>query len=434
MRVGSSSDTISRDPRGPSSAANPAARKNGGQVRMVEIGGVRVPYHLTLLTRPDPYLDIESYDPEADLMALNMGPQHPSTHGVLRVKLYLDGETCVKAVPYLGYLHRGVEKLCEKLTYVQITPIVDKNDYVSPMMNELAINMAFEALLGIEVPIRARYIRTICAEIQRVASHLLWLGTFGLDVGGGIGGGATLFMHTFRERETCLDLFENLTGCRFHYNTHQVGGNRHDIPEGWDRLVDQTLSRIADRVDEYEAFVENPIFRARTIGVGVIDPILAMELGAGGPILRGSGVDFDLRRDAPYAAYDQIDVQVPVETSGDAYARYLVRVREMRESIRIARTLVAGVPEGPIAALKPVKGPTNVKPKPGKAYVSIESPRGELGTYVVSDGTPNPYRCKLRPPSLHAAALLPYLAPGSSVSDIVATLGSLDFILGEVDR
>src|SRR5690606_26136093 len=258
MRVGSSSDTLSRDPRGPSSAADPAARKNGGQVRMVEIGGVRVPYPLTLLTRPDPYLDIQSYHADADLKRLNMGPQHPSAHGVLRVKLYLDGETCVKAVPYLGYLHRGVEKLCEKLTYVQITPIVDKNDYVSPMMNELAINMAFEALLGIEVPIRARYIRTICAEIQRVASHLLWLGTFGLDVGGGIGGGATLFMHTFRERETCLDLFENLTGCRFHYNTHQVGGNRHDIPEGWDRLVDQTLSRIADRVDEYEAFVENP--------------------------------------------------------------------------------------------------------------------------------------------------------------------------------
>jgi NADH-quinone oxidoreductase subunit D len=435
MSMGNRSDTIAPGETAAERATKSSVRgKSREELRTVEIGGVRIPYHLTLLTRPDPYLDIDSYDPEADLMALNMGPQHPSTHGVLRVKLYLDGEKCIKAVPYLGYLHRGVEKLCEKLTYVQITPIVDKNDYVSPMMNELAINMGFEALLGIEVPIRARYIRTICAEIQRVASHLLWLGTFGLDVGGGIGGGATLFMHTFRERETCLDLFEHLTGCRFHYNTHQVGGNRHDIPEGWDRRVDQALSRIADRVDEYEAFVENPIFRARTIGVGVIDPLLAMELGAAGPILRGSGVDYDLRRDAPYAAYDQIQINVPVESGGDAYARYLVRVREMRESIRIARTLVQGVPEGPIAALKPVKGPTNVKPKPGKAYASIESARGELGTYVISDGSPNPYRCKLRPPSLHAASLLPYLAPGSSVSDIVATLGSLDFILGEVDR
>ncbi len=405
-----------------------------GPVRTVDVGGVQVPYELTIIDRPDPYIDIDSYDPDADLMALNMGPQHPSTHGVLRVKLYLDGETCIKAVPYLGYLHRGVEKLCEKLTYVQITPIVDKNDYVSPMMNEMAINMAFEALLGAEVPPRARYIRTICAEIQRVASHLLWLGTFGLDVGGGIGGGATLFMHTFREREMLLDLFETLTGCRFHYNTHQVGGNRHDIPAGWDAMVRQTLEKISGRVEEYEAFVGNSIFRARTIGVGVIDPVLAMELGATGPILRASGVDHDLRRDAPYAAYDEIDIQVPVETAGDAYSRYLVRVREMRESIRIALTLLDGVPEGPISSLKPVKGPTNVKPKAGSAYASIESPRGELGTYVISDGTPKPYRLKIRPPSLHAASLLPYLGPGAMVSDIVATLGSLDFILGEVDR
>ena len=411
------------------------APRHPEEVRWIEVAGVRMPYHLTVWPVPDPYLDIDRYDPEADLMALNKGPQHPSTHGVLRIKIYLDGESCVKAVPYLGYLHRGVEKLCEKLTYVQITPIVDKNDYVSPMTNEMAINMAFEALLGIEAPPRAQFLRTICAEIQRVASHLLWIGTFGMDMGGAIGGGATLFMHTFREREMILDLFEELTGCRFHYNTHTVGGNRHDVPTGWDRRVRETLAHILRRMKEYEDFtLANEIFRARSIGVGVVNPLLALELGVSGPILRASGVDFDLRRDAPYAAYGEVDVRVPVETAGDCYARFRVRLAEIRESIRIATTLLDGIPAGPLCALKPVKGPTNVKPAPGEAYVAIESPRGELGTYVVSDGSPHPYRCKIRPPSLHAVALLPYLCSGLTVSDIVVTLGSLDPILGEVDR
>jgi NADH-quinone oxidoreductase subunit D len=405
----------------------------------ITIGGIEVPRALTEQPWGDAYLDIESYDPEADLMALNMGPQHPSTHGVLRVKLYLDGEICVKAVPYLGYLHRGVEKLCEKLTYAQVTPIVDKNDYVSPMMNELAINMAIEKLIGAEVPRRAQYIRTICAEIQRVGSHLLWLGTFGLDMGGAIGGGGSIFMHTFRERELTLDIFEALTGCRFHYNTHTPGGNRHDIPAGWCELVKTSLQTISGRVQEYEDFVrDNPVFRARTVGVGVIDPLLAIELGISGPILRASGVDHDLRRDAPYMAYDEVDLNVQVQNEGDCMARYLVRLAEMKESIRIVLDLIDGVPEGPICSLKPVKLPGAVKAKSGSAYSSIESPRGELGTYIVANterrSHAHPYRCKIRPPSMHALQLLPYIAPGNNISDIIVVLGSLDPIMGEVDR
>jgi len=418
--------------------AAPALADDG--VQWTTVGGVRVPVELLTPNLPDPLLDVEEYDPDADLMVLNMGPQHPSTHGVLRVKLVLDGEICIKAIPYLGYLHRGVEKLCEKLSYVQITPIVDKNDYVSPMMNELAINMAFEKLVGAEVPRRSRYIRTICAEIQRVGSHLLWLGTFGLDMGGAIGGGGSIFMHTFRERELLLDLFEDLTGCRFHYNTHTVGGNRHDIPEGWAKKATDVLETIGQRCNEYEDFVRgNRVFQARTVGVGVIDPALAIELGISGPVLRASGVDVDLRRDQPYAAYDEIDVNVFTDTRGDCFARYVVRVAEMRESIRLATELLKGVPEGPICSLKPVKLPGAVKAPHGQAvYAAIESPRGELGTFVVGNTERRqsaiPYRCKIRSPSMHALQLLPYMCPGNNISDIIVALGSLDPIMGEVDR
>lgn len=409
-------------------------------VQWTTVAGVRVPVDLLLPAWPDPYMDLEQYDPEADLVALNMGPQHPSTHGVLRVKLYMDGEHVVKCVPYVGYLHRGVEKLCEKLTYVQITPIVDKNDYVSPMMNEMAINMTFEAMLDVEVPRRARYLRSILAELQRIASHLVSIGTWGLDMGGAIGGGATVFLYCMRERELIMDLFEDLTGCRFHYNTHTVGGQRHDLPAGWDKKVIPALDQIVERSYEYERFLlENPICQARARGVAVVDPRLAMELGVTGPILRGSGVDFDLRRDAPYAAYDEIEIKVPVRTEGDALARALVRIDELRESARIARELLAGVPEGPIAALKPVKLHGAVKLKDGEvAYSSIESPRGELGTYVIAHTerreAASPYRCKIRAPSYHAISLLPWLCPGHSLSDVVVIIGSVDPIMGEVDR
>jgi NADH-quinone oxidoreductase subunit D len=383
----------------------------------------------------NPYLDIAEYDPEGDLLVLNLGPQHPSTHGVFRVKLWLDGEVCIKAVPYAGYLHRGVEKLCEKLTYVMITPVVDKNDYLSAFTNELAINMAFEALNQVEPPRRSQYLRTLGAEMQRVASHLLWLGTFGLDMGGAIGGGSTLFLHTLREREGILDCFETWTGGRFHYNTLTVGGNRHDLPAGFADLVKRTFIGIEQRIAEYDAMIlNNAIFRARTTGVGRLDADLALEHGITGPNLRASGIDMDLRRDRPYAAYGELDLKVAVQSGGDCLARYFVRMAEMRESIRLVLLLIDGIPEGPITALKPVKLPGAYKGKAGQAYVSIDTARGELGTWVIADGSDKPYRCKIRAPSYHAVSLIPYLAPGNNVSDIVVTLGSFDPVLGEVDR
>jgi NADH-quinone oxidoreductase subunit D len=402
----------------------------------VSIGGLKLPVAITGLPRANPYMDMDDYDPEGDLLSINLGPQHPSTHGVLRVKLWMDGEVCIKAVPYLGYLHRGVEKLCEKLTYVQITPIVDKNDYVAPMTNELAVNMAFEKLIDAPVPPRAQVIRTINAELQRIASHLLSVGTWCLDMGGALGGGASAFLYTFRERELILDLFEDLTGCRFHYNHHTVGGIRHDLPEGWQERVKGTLNVIESRIGEYRAMLdENHIFKSRTVGVGILDPVLAMELGISGPNLRASGVDHDLRRDAPYAAYDRVDVRVPIASEGDCYARYQVRMAELEESIRIVRCLIDDIPDGPICGLKAVKLPGAVKAKgPCEVYTSIESPRGELGTWVLGQKGPHPYRLKIRPPSLHAVAALPWICPGHNLSDVVVILGSLDPILGEVDR
>ncbi len=385
----------------------------------------------------DPHLAPASLDPEADLMLLHFGPQHPSTHGVFRMDLLLDGEMVLKATPYVGYLHRGVEKLCEKLSFVQQTPIVDKNDYVAPMTNEQALNMAFERLLGVEVPRRARWMRTIFAELQRIASHLLWLGTFTLDLGGALGGGTTLFMHCFRERESILDLFEEVSGARFHYNTHTIGGNRHDLPAGWDANVERALRVIESRLGEYEAMsVANSIFVARTRGIGVLSGDLALELGITGPNLRASGIDHDLRRDAPYGAYDELPVRACVAREGDCLARARVRVDEIRESIRLVRAGLAGLPDGPICGFKPIRQPTQVKIAGGQAYVAIEGPRGELGTFVVGGGDPAtaPHRLKIRAPSLHALSAIPYIVPGHTVSDAVAILGSLDPIMGEVDR
>ncbi len=385
----------------------------------------------------DPHAKTVEMDPEADLMLLHFGPQHPSTHGVFRMDLLLDGEVIVKATPYLGYLHRGVEKLCERLSYVQITPIVDKNDYVAPMTNEQAINLAFEKLLGVEVPRRARWIRTIFAELQRIASHLLWLGTFALDLGGALGGGSTLFLHCFRERELILALFEEVTGARFHYNTHTIGGNRHDLPGGWDAKVRSALDTISAQLSAYESMsLANGIFCARTRGVGRLDGALALELGITGPALRASGVDHDLRRDAPYHAYDELKVHVAVAHGGDCLARAEVRFAEIRDSIRIVREGIDGIPEGSICGYKPVRQVLQAKVSSGQTYAALESPRGELGTFIVAGGEPasSPYRLKIRAPSLHALSALPYVLPGHTVSDAVAILGSLDPIMGEVDR
>jgi len=385
--------------------------------------------------RVDPHLPIDRYDPEAELMLLHFGPQHPSTHGVFRMDLTLDGEIIVKAVPHVGFLHRAVEKLCESLAYVQITPIVDKNDYVAPMTNEQALNMVFEKALNLEVPRRARWMRTLFAELQRIASHLLWLGTFALDLGGALGGGSTVFIHCFRERELILDLFEEVSGARFHYNTHTIGGNRHDLPAGWSAKVHAAMDIIDRRIGEYERMtLENRIFLARTRGVGVLDAELALELGVTGPILRACGVNHDLRRDAPFHAYDEVAVKVVTGTGGDCLARAQVRLGEVRESVRLVREMVDNVPAGPINSGKPIKVPVQTKIPPGQVYVAIETPRGELGSYLISDGSHLPYRLKLRPPSLHALSALPYILPGATVSDAVAILGSLDPIMGEVDR
>jgi NADH-quinone oxidoreductase subunit D len=385
--------------------------------------------------RVDPHAVIDAYDPEAELMLVHFGPQHPSTHGVFRIDLYLDGEIVVKAVPHMGYLHRAVEKLLERLTYVQGTPIVDKNDYVAPMTNEQALNMAYEKLLGLEVPRRARYLRTIFAELQRLASHLLAVGTFSVDLGGALGGGTTVFMHCFRERELILDLFEEVTGARFHYNTHTIGGNRHDLPAGWAAKAKAAMTTIRARIDEYiDVTLENRIFQVRTKGVGVLDAELALELGITGPNLRASGVDHDLRRDAPFHAYDEVKVNVAVASGGDCFARAQVRFDEMKESCRLVTELVDAVPEGPINGGKPTKLPVQTKIPAGQTYVGIETARGELGTWLIADGTQFPYRLKIRPPSLHAVAALPYILPGGTLSDAVATLGSLDPIMGEVDR
>jgi len=393
----------------------------------------------SLRARVDPHLDIDLYDADADLMALNMGPQHPSTHGVFRIKLFLDGEIIIKAVPYPGYLHRGVEKLCEKLTCVQITPIVDKHDYVAPMTNEQAINVAFETMLGVEVPRRARWMRTLLAEMQRVASHLLWLGTFTLDIGGTIGGGASVMMYTFRERELILDCFEALTGSRFHYNTHCVGGQRHDIPEGWAKQVRDAFTHIQSRITDYVEMCDgNEIFLIRSRNIGTYDADLALGVGLTGPNLRCCGIAHDLRVDRPFHAYDEIPVNVAVAEGGDCYARYVVRVAELKESCRLVLDIIDGIPEGPISSKRGAKSPIAYKLKAGlQGYTGIETPRGELGTYLIGGGGQRgaaPYRCKLRPPSLHAMSILPWALVGHTVSDTVAILGSLDPIMGEVDR
>jgi NADH-quinone oxidoreductase subunit D len=390
---------------------------------------------VTVSRRVDPHLQIDQYDPEGELMLLHFGPQHPSTHGVFRMDLFLDGEIIVKAVPHVGYLHRAVEKLCEKLTYVQSTPIVDKNDYVAPMTNEQALVMSFERLLNLEVPRRARWLRTLYAELQRIASHLVWLGTFSADLGGTLGGGASVLLWCLRERELILDLFEDVTGARFHYNTHTIGGVRHDITPGWAERVKQAMDAIEPRLDEYnDLSFNNRIFIERTKGVGTLDKDLALDLGITGPILRACGVDHDLRRDAPFHAYDEVKVNVMTAQGGDCLARSQVRVAEMKESVRLVRELLKGIPEGGINAGKPVKLPIQYKIPANQTYVGIETPRGELGTYVIAAGEASPYRLKIRSPSLHALSAIPYILPGETVSDAVAILGSLDPIMGEVDR
>ncbi len=368
-------------------------------------------------------------------LVMNMGPQHPSAHGVFRMILTLEGETIAALDCVIGYLHRCHEKLGETLTYAQYPSIASKTDYVAAMTAELAYVMAAEKVGKIEVPKRAQHLRVLVAELQRVASHCLWLGTWCLDLGGALGGGATVFLYCFRERETVLDLFEALTGARLLYGFHQVGGTRYDLPGGWAQRCRETVDRIDRRIDEYEEMLgSNTMFLVRTQGVGVISRELAQEVGICGPLLRGSGVDFDIRRDDPYSSYEDFDFKIPVETAGDCYARYRVRMQEFRESIKIVRQALDGLPEGPISSKPGLKSVAQVRIPKGEAYARVEGARGEVGCYVIADGGAKPYRLKWRGASFSNLAILPYIVPGHKVADVVAIMGSVDPVFGEVDR
>jgi NADH-quinone oxidoreductase subunit D len=368
-------------------------------------------------------------------LMMNMGPQHPSAHGVFRAILTLEGETVVAVDAVIGYLHRCHEKLGEMLTYVQYPTIASKTDYVAAMTSELAYVSAVEKVGKFDVPKRAQYLRVIAAELQRIASHCLWLGTWCLDLGGALGGGATVFLYAIREREMILDLFETLTGARLLYGFHQVGGTRYDAPAGWDTKVRETLDVVEQRLGEYEAMLDdNAFFLVRTQGVGVISPTLAQEIGVSGPLARGSGLNWDLRRAEPYSSYGDFDFKVPVETAGDCFARYRVRMVEFRESIRIVRQALDGLPEGPISSRPGVKSVGQVRVPKGEGYARVEGPRGEVGCYLVSDGSPKPYRMKWRGASFSNLSVLPHIIPGSKIADVVAIMGSVDPVFGEVDR
>ena len=360
-------------------------------------------------------------------LVLNMGPQHPSTHGVLRVILRLDGERVIDADLVIGYIHRGIEKLSENRDWTQIITLTDRMDYVAAATNNLGYCETVEKLMSLEVPRRARYIRTILAELQRMASHCLWLGTHAMDIGA-----MTVFLYALRERELILDLFEEYCGARLTYNAMRVGGLPLDIPPGWDRKVRAFCDIMASKVPEYEELLtHNRIWLERTRDIGVISGPDAIAIGLSGPPLRGSGVLRDVRKDEPYAAYDEFEFDIPLGSRGDTYDRYLVRMEEFRQSLRIVRQALDGLPEGPVMG----KVPRLIKPPAGETYHAIESPKGELGFFIVADGkSMSPYRLRVRPPSFCNLQALRQLIRGHLVADVVALIGTIDIVLGEVDR
>jgi NADH-quinone oxidoreductase subunit D len=387
----------------------------------------------------------------ARTLTLNMGPQHPSTHGVLRLILELDGETVVRATPEIGYLHTGIEKSCEDKTYHQAITLTDRIDYLCPLTNNLCYALAVEKLLGLDAPPRAQWLRVLLNELTRVASHLVWLGTHAMDLGA-----MSVFLYCFREREELLNLFEMVSGQRMMTSYFRVGGLALEPPPEFLPRVERFLSGFPERLEEYEDLLtRNPIWMGRTKGVGHLSREDALDLGASGPTARASGVNWDLRRDMPYSGYEQFHFSVPVQTEGDVYARYLVRLAEIRESLRIVRQCMDGLPQGPIRAQAPgVLLPEREKTKTemealishfqivtegfrvpaGEVYQAVESPRGEMGYYVVSDGTSRPYRVKVRSPSFANLQVLPRIAEGRLFSDLVACIGSIDIVLGEIDR
>ena len=364
---------------------------------------------------------------DTDELVINMGPQHPSTHGVLRVVLRLDGERVVDADVVIGYLHRGIEKLCENRDWTQLVLLTDRMDYVAAATNNLGYCETVEKLLSLEVPRRARYIRTILSELQRIASHLVWLGSHAMDIGA-----VTVFLFCLRERELVLDLFEEYCGARLTYNCMRVGGLPQDLPPAWDRKVRAFCDIMDGKVLEYETLLtQNRIWLERTRDIGVISAADAIAIGLSGPALRASGVLRDIRKDEPYAAYDEFAFDIPLGAKGDTYDRYLVRLEEFRQATRIIRQALDGLPEGPILG----KVPRLLKPPAGETYHAIESPKGEIGYFIASDGKSlSPYRFRVRPPSFCNLQALRQLCIGHMVADVVALIGTIDIVLGEVDR
>ncbi len=370
-----------------------------------------------------------------ETLVLNMGPQHPSTHGVLRLILHLDGEKVLKVEPVIGYLHRGVEKLCEHRGYDNIVPILERNDYLAPSLNALPFVIAVERGANVEVPRRAQYLRILLSEIERITSHLVAIGTYGLDLGGAFGGGTNLAMYCFRDREKLLELKEILTGSRFHPNFLFIGGVRYDVPAGFDKKVKETINYLRKSFEDYEPFLTNPIFKARTVGVGVLPQDLALRLGTSGPTLRASGVPYDIRKADNYLPYNEVMFDVISLDGCDAFSRAYARYLEMFESLKIIEQVIDGLPEGPISSRMPIKTPVGIKlPKDTWVYARVESPRGELGAFIYSDGKPQPARVKLRSPSFSNLMAIQHILPGHYIADTIAILGSLDPVFGDVDR
>jgi NADH-quinone oxidoreductase subunit D len=363
---------------------------------------------------------------DSNELVLNMGPQHPSTHGVLRVILKLDGEKVNGIECVIGYLHRGIEKVAEHRTWAQFGPFVDRLDYTAAVSNSLGYCLAVEKLLGVEVPKRAQYLRVILTELCRLASHQVWLGTHVLDIGA-----VTPLFYAFRDREDILNVFEKYCGARLTTHAFRIGGCRWDAYAGFAEQVLHICDDLGPKIDEYRDLITgNRIWLQRTKNVGVISAEDCIAYGITGPVLRGSGVEWDLRKKQPYSSYEDFDFDIPIGTAGDTFDRYVVRVEEMHQSIRIIRQATEGLMEGPILA----KVPKVIKPPVGEVYVSIEAPKGELGFFLVSNGSAMPYRVRVRPPSFINLQALEKMAKGSLVADVVAIIGTLDIVLGEVDR
>ncbi len=384
-------------------------------------------------------------------MLLSMGPQHPSTHGVLRLLVELDGETVVNLAPDIGFLHTGIEKNMESKRYVQALVMTDRMDYLAPLVNNQAYTLAVEKLLDLEIPPRAEYLRVMISELNRLTSHLVWLGTSGLELGA-----ITVFFYCYRERDAALDLFEMISGERMNNRYFQVGGCADDMPPGFEQRLRDFIGRMPARIDEYEELLtHNPIWLERTKGIGVLPPDELLGLGVTGPPLRAAGVPLDLRKAQPYSGYEHFQFDVATGRNGDAYDRYLVRVREMRESVKIIGQCLDGMPEGPhIADDRKVVPPPRAEMKrsmealihhfklytegfhvpAGEVYAAVEAPKGEFGVYLVSDGTNKPYRCKIRAPGFAHLQAMDFLSRGHMLADVSAILGSLDIVFGECDR